>query len=51
MKQASTLVAPVAQKALTLQKPIAISGAAQSWFASSYISTNQDERDRLLFSH
>jgi hypothetical protein len=50
MKQASTLVAPAAQKALTLQKPIVISGAAQSWFASSYISTNQDERDRLLFS-
>ncbi len=51
MKQASTLVAHDAQQALTLQKPISISGAKQSWFATSYLSGNQDQRDRLLFSH
>jgi len=51
MKQASTLVAHDAQQALTLQKPIAISGAKQSWFATSYLSGNQDQRDRLLFAH
>jgi hypothetical protein len=39
------------EKALTLQKPIAISGLAKSWFDSYYISGSQAERDRLLFSH
>lgn len=51
MNQASKLTAHAAQQALTLQKPIAISGLKQSWFASSYIAGDQAERDRLLFSH
>ena len=39
------------EKALTLQKPIALSGLAKSWFDSYYVSGSQAERDRLLFSH
>jgi len=50
MNQASTQASADAQKTLTLQKPIAISGQKQSWFASSYIAGDQAERDRLLFS-
>jgi phosphatidylserine/phosphatidylglycerophosphate/cardiolipin synthase-like enzyme len=50
MSQASKLKAQDAQKALTLQKPIAISGAKESWFASSYVKGDQAERDRMLFA-
>jgi len=51
MKQASALAPHAEQQALTLQKPIAISGLKQSWFATSYIAGDQAQRDRLLFSH
>ncbi|HMF62700.1 MAG TPA: phospholipase D-like domain-containing protein, partial [Edaphobacter sp.] len=51
MKQASALTPHAEQQALTLQKPIAISGLKQSWFATSYIAGDQAQRDRLLFSH
>jgi len=50
MSQASKLKAHDAQKALTLQKPIAISGEKQSWFAPSHVAGDQAQRDRLLFS-
>jgi hypothetical protein len=40
-----------AEKALTLQKPVAISGLPKSWFASYYVAGSQAEHDRLLFSH
>jgi len=50
MNTASALTPHDAQEALTLQKPIAISGQKQSWFATSYLSGDQAEHDRLLFS-
>jgi len=50
MNQATKLDPKEAQKALTLQKPVSISGAKQSWFASSYEQGNQAQRDRLLFA-
>jgi hypothetical protein len=36
---------------LTLQKPIAISGAASKWFDKFYVADSYPERDRLLFCH
>lgn len=51
MNQTSALAPRAAQQALTLQKPIAISGLKQSWFAASYAAGDQAQRDRLLFSH
>jgi phosphatidylserine/phosphatidylglycerophosphate/cardiolipin synthase-like enzyme len=42
---------PAAKKApLHLQKPIAISGAEQPWFAKFYQPGSQSERDRITFS-
>jgi phosphatidylserine/phosphatidylglycerophosphate/cardiolipin synthase-like enzyme len=35
---------------LRLQKPVAISGADQPWFAKFYEKDSQRERDRLIFS-
>ncbi|AGB26687.1 hypothetical protein Mycsm_06550 (plasmid) [Mycobacterium sp. JS623] len=35
---------------LQLQKPVAISSAAESWFAKFYVKDSQRERDRLTFS-
>lgn len=51
MSQASALAPRDAKQALTLQKPIAISGLKQSWFATSYLAGDQALRDRLLFAH
>jgi hypothetical protein len=51
MSQASALAPRHAKQALTLQKPIAISGLKQSWFATSYLAGDQALRDRLLFAH
>lgn len=51
MNNASSLAPRDAQQALTLQKPVAISGLQQSWFATSYLPGDQAQRDRLLFSH
>lgn len=36
---------------ITLQKPVAISGAKSSWFSKFYVANSQAEQDRLLFSH
>lgn len=51
MNQAAKLEPHEAQQALTLQKPIAISGKKQSWFASYYVAGGQAQRDRLLFAY
>jgi phosphatidylserine/phosphatidylglycerophosphate/cardiolipin synthase-like enzyme len=51
VKEAKALPAKAKAKALTLQKPTAISGNPTSWFASSYVANTQAEPDRLLFSH
>lgn len=36
--------------AITLQRPIAFSGAAAPWYARDYVADSQTARDRLLFS-
>ncbi|MCU1323709.1 MAG: hypothetical protein JWM43_3358 [Acidobacteriaceae bacterium] len=51
LKEATALDSTAAtDKALTLHKPIAISGEPKAWFDSSYVAKSQAERDRLLFS-
>jgi len=51
MKTAHSLPAGSAAKALTLQKPIAISKAPAAWFAPFYKQGSQTERDRELSAH
>jgi phosphatidylserine/phosphatidylglycerophosphate/cardiolipin synthase-like enzyme len=36
---------------IMLAKPVALSGAAASWFAPFYVEGSQKARDRMLFSH
>jgi len=44
-------VAEAANAPITLAKPVAISGAASTWFAPFYADGSQKAHDRLLFSH
>lgn len=48
--QPKTKAAAAKKETLQLQKPIAISGAAQPWFAMFYEKGSQRELDRITFS-
>ena len=48
--QPKTKVAATKTVTLQLQKPIAISGAAEPWFAKFYEQGSQRELDRITFS-
>jgi phosphatidylserine/phosphatidylglycerophosphate/cardiolipin synthase-like enzyme len=49
-QKSGAAAAPAKTETLQLQKPIAISGAAQPWFAKFYEQGSQRELDRITFS-